>query len=99
MLLQIVIFFALIGPLLWSYHKQYIWIRILPYLLLRCGRGRAAWLQWLIYSPMFVSWLLLCHWLDVKQWHGLAAAMMGFAMLLGLQAMRYIEEQQKRKSE
>jgi len=89
-------FFVLMGFSLLAYHRQASWLRFIPYALLRFGRGKTFLIQWMIYSPIFVSWLLLCHWLDVKEWHGLAAAGMGFAMLLGLQGMRQWEEKQKR---
>jgi len=94
---QTVIFFLCITPFLWAYHQQHTWFQWLPYALLRLGKGRSFFIQWLIYSPMFVIWLLLCHWLDVKAWHGVAAALIAFAMLLALQAMRQLENQHKAK--
>jgi len=94
-MLNLVIFFVLMGFALRGYQRQATWLRLIPFALLKFGEGRHFILQWLIYSPLFVSWLLLCHWVDVKGWHGLGAAFMGFAMLLGLQAMRHLEEEQK----
>jgi len=94
---QFVFFILLIAPCLWAYHHQQTWFRMIPYLLLRWGKGRSFFVQWLMYSPVFVSWLLLSHWLDVKAWHGVAAALIAFAMLLALQAMRQLEEQHKAK--
>ena len=91
---------AILIPLcLWSYHQQALWFRLLTHVLLSLGKGRGFFKQWLIYAPIFVSWLLLCRWLDVKAWHGLAASLIAFAMLVALQAMRSLEEQQKRQRE
>lgn len=94
--LNLALFLILMGLTLFAYHRQSLWIRLIPYILSKLGRGHSFFVQWLIYSPMFVGWLLACHWLDVKGWHGLGAAGMGFAMVLGLQAMRYLEEKQKK---
>ncbi len=88
-----------IPALLWSYHQQALWFRLLTHILLSFGKGKSFLKQWFIYAPMFVSWLLLCRWLDVKAWHGLAASLIAFAMLLALQAMRALEEQQKQDRE
>ncbi|RLL54739.1 hypothetical protein D8Y20_02870 [Mariprofundus sp. EBB-1] len=66
---------------------------------MKLAEGRAAIVQLLIYAPLFVVWLLACHWLDVQGWHGLGASGIGFAMLLGLQALRMLEENQKRLRE
>jgi len=92
------VFLLLMGLALRAYQQQAMWLRFIPFVLLKFGVGRSFIVQWLIYSPTFVSWLLLCHWLDVKGWHGLGAAGMGFAMLVGLQGMRFLEEQQKQNN-
>jgi len=97
--LQLFIFLVLIVAILWSYHKQMLWIRLVPHVLWRWGKGRSFWLQWFIYSPLFVLWLLICHWLDVQGLQGVAAAMLGLAMVFGLQAMRDLEEKQKKERE
>jgi len=98
-MLNLVIFLVLMGSVLLAYRRQTLWLRLIPYVILKCGKGRSSLVQLLMYGSTFVLWLLACHWLDVKGWHGLGAACMGFAMMLGLQAMRYMEEQQKCKSE
>ena len=93
--LNLAVFLILIGISLRAYQKQSLWLQLVPLSLLKLGENRSFFMQWLIYSPIFVIWLLLCHWLDVKEWHGLAAAGIGIAMIVALQAMRQLEEQQK----
>jgi len=98
-MLNLVLFSILMGSVLFAYQRQALWLRLIPYILLKCGKNHSFLVQLSLYGSVFVLWLLACHWLDVKGWHGLGAAGMGFAMLLGLQAMRDIEEQQKMKRE
>ena len=93
--LNILTFFILVALLIRAYHMQQLWLRVVSYFVLQWGKGRSFFIQLLIYSPVFVGWLMLCHWIDMKGWHGLAAAGMAFAMLLALQSMRMIEEKQK----
>jgi hypothetical protein len=92
---NIIIFAVLFALFVKAYQSQQLWLRFIPYILLRWGKNRAFFTQLLFYSPIFVGWLMLCHWIDVKGLHGLAAAGMAFAMLLALQAMRMVEEMQK----
>jgi len=96
---HLVVFIILMTLSALAYQRQSLWIRFLPYVLLKLGQGRSSIPQLLIYSPVIVCWLLACHWLDVKGWHGLGAFGIGFAMLLGLQALRMLEENQKRLRE
>ena len=94
-MLNLVLFSILMGSVLFAYQRQALWLRLIPHVLLKCGRNRSFFIQLILYGSAFVLWLLACHWLDVKGWHGLGAAGMGFAMVLGLQAMRSLEKQQK----
>ena len=94
-LLHCALFVVLMGISGRAYQRQSLWIRFIPYALLSMGKGRSFVLQLLMYAPLLVSCLLACHWLDVMGWHGLAASGIGFAMLLGLQALRMLEEKQK----
>ncbi len=94
--LNLIAFLILMGCCGLAYQRRSLWLRLIPYILLKWGEGRSFIVQLLIYSPVFVLWLLACRWLDVKGWHGVAAAGIGLAMLLGLQALRMIEENQKR---
>ncbi len=98
-LVHLVLFVVLMGLSARAYQHQSLWIRFVPYLLLKLAKGRSAIVQLLIYAPIIVAWLLVCHWLDVQGWHGLGAFGIGFAMLLGLQALRMMEENQKRLRE
>jgi len=97
--LHCVLFIILMGLSARAYQRQSLWIRFLPYLLLKLAEGRAGIVQLVIYAPLIVMWLLVCHWLDVQGWHGLGASGIGFAMLLGLQALRMLEENQKQLRE
>ncbi len=97
--LHVLLFIVLMGLSGRAYLHQSMWIRVLPYLLLKLAEGRAGMIQLLIYAPIIVMWLLGCHWLDVQGWHGLGASGIGFAMILGLQALRMLEENQKRLRE
>jgi len=58
-------------------------------------RGRGPWLQLLLFGPVVVGWLLFCHWVNTHGWHATAAGGILFAMTVGLQAMRSVEEEQK----
>jgi len=98
-MLNLAVFLVFMGSVLLAYQRQALWLRLLPYIILKCGKGRSSLIQLLMYGTSFVLWLLACHWLDVKGWHGLGAAGMGFGMILGLQAMRYLEEQQKLRND
>ncbi len=96
-LLNVWVFVMLVGAALLAYRRQALWLRLLVGFLLKPARGRSFVFQWFVYAPIFVSYLLLCHYLDVQEWYGLAASGIGFAMILGLQAMRQCEEKQKEK--
>jgi len=81
-----------------GYQQRKLWLCMIPALLLRIGRQKSFWTRFFIYAPVFVGWLLLCHWIDVKGWHAISAGLMAFAMTLGLEAMRQVEEFQRIKN-
>jgi len=81
-----------------GYQQRRLGLCIIPALLLYIGKQKPFWIRFLIYAPVFVAWLLLCHWIDVKGWHAMAAGLMAFAMTLGLEAMRQVEELQRIKN-
>ena len=92
---HLIIFIVLMAFSIKAYQQQSLWLRLIPFLLLKWGEGRSFTWQLMIYSPIFILWLLGCHWLDARGWYGLGASGLGFAMLLGLQALKMIEEKQK----
>ncbi len=98
-LLHVIIFIVLMAFSIKAYQHQSFWLRFIPFLLLKWGEGRSFAWQLMIYSPIFIIWLLSCHWLDAKGWYGLGASGLGIAMLLGLQALKMIEEKQKKMRE
>ena len=98
-ILNAFVFLVLLACLVRAYQRQQLWLRLVSHVAMQWGKGKSFVVQLLIYSPLFVGWLMLCHWIDVKGLHGLAAAGMAFAMLLALQAMRMVEEKQKKERE
>ncbi len=87
---------AVIVTLCWQgYHKRRLWFVAPVYLWLKLAKGRSFWVQFLIFGPITVSFLLLCHWINTHGWHATAAGGMLFGMTLGLEAMRIAEEEQK----
>ncbi len=78
-----------------GYQQRQPWLYLISALLLRLGSQKYFGIRFFVYAPVFVGWLLLCHWLDVKNWTATAAGLMVFAMTLGLEAMRQTEERQK----
>lgn len=92
--------FLLIAAICWhGYQKRRLWLFYLNELLGRLYRGRSFMHQLLAFGPVIVGWLLLCHWLNTRGWHGLAAGGILLAMMLGLEAMRALEEKQKTEKE
>jgi len=79
-----------------GYRHRAPWFTVIARRLLRAGRNRGFPRRLLAYGPLFVGWLLLCHWTDVKGWHATAAGLMALAMTVGLDAMRQFEEERKR---
>jgi len=92
--------FLIIALLCWrGYQQRRLWLFYLGRLLEDLIQGRSFWSQLLRLGPLFVGWLLLCHWVNTHGWHGTAAGGILLAMTLGLNAMRTIEEQQKWEKE
>ncbi|TLS66132.1 hypothetical protein FE236_09175 [Mariprofundus erugo] len=88
--------FLLIAWLCWrGYNGRQSWLRMIPYLIWQQCQGRGMIRQLLVFAPVVVGWLLLCHWLNAHGWHATGAGGMLFAMTLGLDAMRSAEERQK----
>jgi len=79
-----------------GYRQRQIWLCIIPALLLRMGHDKPLWMLFLIYAPIFMGWLSLCHWINAQGWRATAAGLLTFAMTLGLEAMRQAEEHQKK---
>jgi len=92
---DIVILAAILFASWRGYHQRNIWFCVIPGLLLHIGRQKPFWIRFLVYAPIFVSWLLLCHWLNAHGWHATGAGLLAFAMTIGLEAMRQTEEHQK----
>jgi len=91
---------ALIAALCWQgYRKRRLWFVVPVFLWLKLGRGRSFWMQFLIFGPMTVAFLLLCHWVNTHGWHATAAGGMLFGMTIGLEAMRMAEDEQKWRNE
>ncbi|RMH52724.1 MAG: hypothetical protein D6682_01365 [Zetaproteobacteria bacterium] len=82
-----------------GYHRRSWWFVLPVGLWIGLGRGRGMWLQLLLFGPVVVGWLLLCHWVNTHGWHATAAGGILFAMTVGLQAMRSFEEEQKQARE
>jgi len=80
-----------------GYHRRNVWFLFLPHLLMHWGRKRSYLRQLTIFAPVVIIWLLSCHWIDTHGWHAVAAGGVLVAMTMGLEAMRSIEEQQKRR--
>ncbi len=80
-----------------GYGQRDSWLRMLVGWLMHQVRGHGFWGQWLRFGPLVVGWLLFCHWLNTHGWHASGAAGIVLAMTLGLDAMRSIEEEQKRR--
>lgn len=78
-----------------GYHKRRLWFVVPVYLFLRLGKGLSFWVQFFIYGLPTVSGLLLCHWINTHGWHATAAGGMLFGMVIGLEAMRIAEDEQK----
>lgn len=92
--------FLLIAMLCWrGYQLRQNWFCLIPYLLWRQCQGRGVARQLLVFSPVVVGWLILCHWLNAHGWHATGAGGMLFAMTLGLDAMRSVEERQKKENQ
>jgi len=82
-----------------GYMKRQLWLALINHLLARLYRGKGFWGQLFSVGPIVVGWLLLCHWVNTQGAHATAAGGILFAMTLGLDAMRTLEEQQKRERE
>lgn len=82
-----------------GYQQRALWFTLPVHLLLRLGRRRSYWMQLLIYGPFTIGGLLLCHWINTHGWHASAAGGIVIAMTIGLEAMRIVEEDGKRKRE
>jgi len=95
-MLDVIVFIAICLILWRAYRERQLWFRMIPHVLYRQCRGRGFVQQLLIFGPLVVVWLLLCHWLNTHGWHASAAGGMLFAMMLGLEAMRSAEERQKK---
>ncbi|MDX8391920.1 MAG: hypothetical protein R8K53_05055 [Mariprofundaceae bacterium] len=80
-----------------GYQQRRFWLCTMTALLLHIGRERVFCFRFVIYSPIFVGWLLLCHWMDVKGWHATAAGLMALSMTIALEAMRQSEERRKQR--
>ncbi len=92
--------FAAIATLCWQgYHKRRLWFVVPVYLWLKLGKGRGFWMQFLVFGPVTVIGLLICHWINTHGWHATAAGGILFGMTLGLEAMRIAEEEQRWKRE
>jgi len=86
--------------LFWDgYGHRKLWFCFLGKWLANICRYRVYWRQLLVVGPLIVIWLLFCHWVNTHGWHGIAASGIFIAMMLGLNAMRQIEEQQKWEKE
>ncbi|PIP02318.1 MAG: hypothetical protein COW18_05135 [Zetaproteobacteria bacterium CG12_big_fil_rev_8_21_14_0_65_54_13] len=86
----------LIGGICWrAYRYRQAWFCMIPYLLWQQCRNRSLVRQLLVFGPVVVGWLLLCHWLNAHAWPATAAGFMLFAMTVGLESMRSAEERQK----
>jgi len=93
-----IVMFAVIVTLCWqAYFKRRAWFVSLVFFWLELGRGRGFWMQFIIFGPLTVAALLLCHWVNTHGWHATAAGGILFIMTLGLEAMRSAEEEQKWK--
>ncbi len=87
---------ALLLAVCWrGYRYRTPWFSAIAARLLRASRGRGFFRRFILLAPIFVGWLLLCHWTDVKGWHATAAGLMALAMTVGLDAMRQFEEAAK----
>jgi len=95
LLLDIAIFLGILFTCWRGYQQRQSWICLISALLLRLASQKSFGIRFFVYAPVFVGWLLLCHWVDVKGWTATAAGLMVFAMTLGLEAMRQTEERQK----
>ena len=82
-----------------GYQKRQLWLALVGHLLGKLYHGKGYWRQLFVLGPLIVAWLLLCHWLNNKGVYGLAAGGILFAMTLALDAMRGLEERQKRERE
>jgi len=80
-----------------GYQKRQLWLALVNHLLGQLYHGKGYWWQLFVLGPVIVIWLLLCHWLNNKGAYGLAAGGILFAMTLALDAMRSLEECQKRE--
>jgi len=93
---DIVLLAGILGACWQGYRQRHIWFCLIPGLLLHIGRQRSFLFRFCLYAPLFVGWLLLCHWLNAQGWHATSAGLFGFAMVSGLEAMRQVEERWKR---
>ena len=82
-----------------GYRKRSLWFEVPVYMWFRLARGHGFWVQFLLFGPAVVIWLLLCHWINTHGWHATAAGGMLIGMTIGLEAMRIAEEQQQWKKE
>jgi len=90
--------FALIALLCWrGYRGIDPWLMHFVQWLGRILQGKGFWRQLFTFGPIIVGWLLLCHRVNTLGWHATAAGGILLAMTVGLDAMRRLEEQQKRE--
>ncbi|MDX8413043.1 MAG: hypothetical protein R8J85_03055 [Mariprofundales bacterium] len=78
-----------------GYQQRKLWFTVPVQLFLRLGRGRGFAMQLLIYGAPTVAGLLLCHWINTHGWHATAAGGILIGMMVGMEAMRIAEEEQK----
>ncbi len=82
-----------------GYRQRAPWFTRIAAGLMAAVSNRGFFRRFLILAPVFVGWLLLCHWTDVRGFHATAAGLMALAMAVGLDAMRQFEESRHDKEE
>lgn len=98
MLIADIAMLLLISFVSWrGYRDRQTWFRLIPHLIWTRCQGRSFLMQLLIFGPVIVGWLLLCHFVSTHGWQATAAGGMLFGMALALEALRSAEERQKRK--
>ncbi len=86
-----------VAALCWrGYRQRPLWFSLPISLLLAVGHGRGFLAQLLLYGPLVVGGLLLCHWINGRGWHATAAAGILVGMTAGLEAMRRVEAEGRR---